>query len=324
MSVPFSENASTEVACAPSAQPARPPAETAVLAIDAIVPDPENPWGGDGEDDQGFTASIQTLGVLQPPRVRFDEVLGKWMITAGERRWRKAKASGMKTLLCAIDRQPADPVRVHKERIAENLHRRVCRPVRLAKALRTLQEQAGYSLAQLGEAIGKPDVTFISRKLSLLKFSPGVQGDVDAGLLEESTAVEIAKVKNEQQREALARRAVQEKLTRDQAIQLVSKLNGKRTQSLPGAKPLKRLRCTLPGGSLVSISCPEMVPELTTEIIRDVLEFALQEVRKAIRKQVPASALPGHFEKLQEKASDREARTSAQPQPPDAAAPVEA
>jgi ParB family transcriptional regulator, chromosome partitioning protein len=277
-----------------------PNTKNATLPIDDIVPNPENPWGGDeADDDGGFTGSIQDLGVLQPIRVRRDEALAKFVIIAGERRWRTAKRVGRTTIDCVIDCQPPNLARSLRECIAENLHRRNSRPIRLAKALQTLQQEAGFSQAQLADAV-KKDVSFISRKQSLLRFSATVQAAIDDNRLEESTAIEIAKIDNEQDREALAERVIREDLTREQVLALVSP-NIRRRKAAGHSRPLRRLLCQLPGGATIAITCPDEVPELTTEIARDSVEFTMQQLRKAVREKIPVCNLHAHFQNLKAK-----------------------
>ena len=177
--------------------------------------------------------------------------------------------------------------------------------MKLAKALHAIKEKGGYTLAQLAEATGleKDKESFLSRKLNLLKFtSPAVLDAIDEGRLEESTANKIATVRNEQQREALAERAIRDKLTREQVDKLVASL-GKKKRAAPAiAKPLRRVVCQLPRESTVAVTCPADIPELTTEVVRDILEFALQEVRKAHHKKATARELAGHFQQLKPKA----------------------
>src|SRR5579884_2488112 len=170
---------------APSAQPeasaAAPwPQELAELDIGLLDPDPGNPRGNDpGGDLEGLAASIRGDGPLAPIRVRPGAVPGRFTITCGFRRFEAHKLAGRDRALCLIDRRPADPVRFLREAIGENLHRENIPAVPFARALSRLQQLGGHTLAELAAVIGKKDVSFVSRKLSLLKFSRGVQDAID-------------------------------------------------------------------------------------------------------------------------------------------------
>src|SRR5207302_1223546 len=63
-----------------------------LLAIDKIIPDPDQPRKTfDEEELQGLAHSLKKHGQLQAIRVRWSEAQGKWVIIAGERRYRAAQ-----------------------------------------------------------------------------------------------------------------------------------------------------------------------------------------------------------------------------------------
>src|SRR5688572_1599822 len=69
------------------------------IPIDLICPDPDQPRKHFDEEALGeLTASIQDLGVLEPIRVRKGADGRTFTITAGERRYRAAKAAGLKEM----------------------------------------------------------------------------------------------------------------------------------------------------------------------------------------------------------------------------------
>src|SRR5882672_9051690 len=70
-----------------------------MIAIDKIDPNPEQPRTELGDLTE-LTASIAEKGVLEPLLVKPSRSTGRWMIIAGERRFRAARAAGLKELPC--------------------------------------------------------------------------------------------------------------------------------------------------------------------------------------------------------------------------------
>ena len=290
-------------AASSAAQPETSPFEFAELPIDCIDPDPENP-GGDGSrgDVEGLTDSMKQIGQLETIGVRLSSVPGRYIVKRGHRRLLAGKKSGAATIWAQIDRRPHDPVRTLREQIAENLHREGIPAVNLARALKRLQEQARYTLEQLAAATNT-NLTFVARKLSLLRYSPDTQDAIAQAASDEAVFNEFAKVRDPQAREALAARAIRERLTQDQATRLVEAHRPKRRPRRAGKKPLKRL--TLPlghQGGVLTLAAPDDLPELTGEIVRNALEFALQQVRAGLKQGVAAAALPAWLAEQAQKA----------------------
>src|SRR3954454_10208386 len=73
------------------------------ISITQIVRDDRQPREvfSEAEMDE-LTASITARGLLQPIRVRWDAGLGKYVVIAGERRWRACRMAGLKAVPCII------------------------------------------------------------------------------------------------------------------------------------------------------------------------------------------------------------------------------
>src|SRR5262249_28238653 len=104
----------------PAAAPARPDPEdgterlrsAAVIEGDRILPDPNQPRTEFDEASlQELADSIREHGQIQPIVVRWDEEMGRYLIAAGERRWRATLKAGRKT----IDAIILDPGRSDSE-----------------------------------------------------------------------------------------------------------------------------------------------------------------------------------------------------------------
>ena len=61
-----------------------------MIAVDKLDPNPDQPRVEFGDLTE-LTASIAEKGVLEPLLVKPNRLTGRWMIIAGERRWRSAQ-----------------------------------------------------------------------------------------------------------------------------------------------------------------------------------------------------------------------------------------
>ena len=69
-----------------------------LIPIDKLDPNPDQPRTEIGDLTE-LTASIRERGVLEPLLVK-PTIMGRWMIIAGERRWRSATAAGLTEVPC--------------------------------------------------------------------------------------------------------------------------------------------------------------------------------------------------------------------------------
>ena len=90
----------------------------AEIALDRIVPDPDQPREAfDEESIDRLAGSLRTRGVLQPLRVRWSEEQSRYVLIAGERRWRAAARAGLSAVPCVIHETAVD----HHELLALQL-----------------------------------------------------------------------------------------------------------------------------------------------------------------------------------------------------------
>lgn len=138
-------------------------------------------------DDGGIrelTASIAHHGVLQP--IVVTQAGGKYMIVAGERRFRASQAAG-------LDKIPA-LVRTlsnqHKLELAliENIQRRDLNALETATAYAKLRDQFNLTLEEIGKNVGGKSPSTISNTLRLLRLPKAVQQAVARGELSEGQA----------------------------------------------------------------------------------------------------------------------------------------
>lgn len=180
------------------------------LPVTAIRPNPHQPRSSfDEESMAALTASIRTLGVLQPVLVR---PIGtdQYELIAGERRWRAAQRAGLPSIP-AISRQVGELASV-EQALVENLHRSDLDPLEEAAAYRQLIDDFGLSHEQLAGRIGKSRAA-ITNTLRLLALPASVQALVAEGKLTAGHARALLGTPDRSYQEALARRVVGEHLS---------------------------------------------------------------------------------------------------------------
>ncbi len=108
--------------------------------------------------------SVKAQGVLVPLIVTPRD--GNYLLVAGERRLRAARAAGLVTVPCRVieDLSDRDILEIS---LVENLQREDLNPVELAKGYRRLIEEMKYTQQQVAERVGKDRAT-VANTLRLL------------------------------------------------------------------------------------------------------------------------------------------------------------
>ncbi len=114
---------------------------------------------------QELSASIQTHGIVQPLIVK--ERNGRYMIIAGERRFRAARMAGLTEVPVLV--ADYDEAQIHEVSLIENIQREDLNPVEEAAAIRFLMQQHDMTQEEVSGRIGKsrPAVANALRLLQL-------------------------------------------------------------------------------------------------------------------------------------------------------------
>lgn len=126
------------------------------IAIDLIEPNPEQPRTEIGDLSE-LSASIKEKGVLEPLLVKPISKTGRWMIIAGERRWRSAKLAGLTEVPCI--EMDLDEQGVAEIALIENLQRKDLNLWEEADGLAALQQRYGYTQEEISKKISKSRTT---------------------------------------------------------------------------------------------------------------------------------------------------------------------
>ena len=185
-------------------------AEQNEVPISSISPNPRQPRTVFDEDALNeLIASIKEIGILQPPVVR-QVSPGRYELIMGERRFRAAKAAGLKTIPVIIRQTPDNELL--REALIENIHRSQLNPLEEAAAYAGLLTDFGCTHEELATKLGRSR-PLISNMLRLLNLPPSVQRKVAAGILSAGHARALLGLSDEKEIEKLANRIVAEGLS---------------------------------------------------------------------------------------------------------------
>ncbi len=138
--------------------------------IARVRPDPAQPRRNFDPDALASLAStLQAEGQLQPVLVRPDaELPGRWILVAGERRWRAAQLIGWTRLLAIAHHGDADIAS-----LVENLQRVDLAPLEEARGIERLLREKGWTQEQAARALGRA-TSDISGTLRILRLPEAV------------------------------------------------------------------------------------------------------------------------------------------------------
>lgn len=192
------------------------------IDIDKIIANPNQPRKN---FDQGaleeLATSIKEHGVIMPIVVN-KEKDGKYMIIAGERRYRASLLAGL-TAIPAVVKDYSDR-EVEEISLIENLQREDLNPIEAASAMKRLMDEYSLTQDELAAKIGKSRPA-IANTLRLLTLSEEVISLVREGKLSSGHARALVPVPEEIQIE-LAREAVRNGYSvRDLERRVKEKLN---------------------------------------------------------------------------------------------------
>ncbi|MEO8572521.1 MAG: ParB/RepB/Spo0J family partition protein [Pyrinomonadaceae bacterium] len=125
------------------------------ISITSIFPNPEQPRTEFGDLTE-LTDSIKEIGVLEPLLVHPTDD-GRFMIIAGERRWRASQLAGLTEVPCI--EMAVDEKGIAEIALIENLQRKDLTVWEEADGLASLKERFGYTQDEIAQKISKGRTT---------------------------------------------------------------------------------------------------------------------------------------------------------------------
>ena len=161
------------------------------LDINIIEPNPEQPRKHfPAEELEQLAASIKAHGIIQPIVVNkkadfvtskdTGEEAYKYIIIAGERRWRAARQAGLTTLPCIV--KSYDSMKALQIALIENIQRQDLNPIEEALCYQQLQEYFFNTKEEIADKVGKSRNT-IAARINLLTLSDEVIEHIATGEL---------------------------------------------------------------------------------------------------------------------------------------------
>lgn len=156
------------------------------IDIDAIAPNPYQPRIEMNQEAlASLAASIRVHGVIQPLVVTHGPERGRYVLIAGERRWRAARLAGLGAVPAVV--KEAAPRAMLELALVENVVRADLDPLEEAAAYRQLIDDFGLTQAAVAERVGRSRVS-VTNTLRLLALPDRVQRALAAGEISEGHA----------------------------------------------------------------------------------------------------------------------------------------
>ena len=181
------------------------------------------------EELEALSDSIVKYGVISPITVR--RVGERYVIIAGERRWRAARMAGRSEIPVIII--SADDKKAAEIALVENIQRSDLNPVEEAQAYAALIDQYGLTQEEVAEQIGKSRSS-VTNSLRLLDLPDAVLSMLAAGKLSSGHAKVLLGIKDGEKLKAAAEKVAEGELSVRETEKLVKQL-------LAGPKPEKEL-----------------------------------------------------------------------------------
>jgi ParB family chromosome partitioning protein len=189
---------------------ARQPEGVSTVPVAAIIANPHQPRQTFREEEiRELAASIRADGLLQPIVVcRRGE---KYILVAGERRWRAAQSLGWKEVP-AVVKEVADDRELLVLALVENVQREDLNPIERSLGYRELQQKFHLTQEEIAAKMGKSRAS-VANGLRLLNLPEEVQAMVRQGKLSEGHARSLLAFDGEKAMLKMARRIVDAGLT---------------------------------------------------------------------------------------------------------------
>jgi ParB family chromosome partitioning protein len=200
--------------------------------IESISPNPRQPRTHfDPAALDELIASIKEIGILQPPVVRQVRP-GAYELIMGERRFRAAKAAGLKTIPVIIRQTPDNELL--REALIENIHRSQLNALEEAAAYSQLLTDFNCTHDELAIKLGRSR-PLISNTIRLMNLSTSVQQKLISGQITAGHARALLGLNNAAAIEKLATRITTEGLS----VRATEQIIAEGSPSKPGAKKPK-------------------------------------------------------------------------------------
>jgi ParB family chromosome partitioning protein len=189
-----------------------------MIAIEQLDPNPEQPRVEIGDLTE-LTTSVKEKGVLEPLLVKPSAQKGRWMIIAGERRWRAASAAGLREVPCI--EMDVDEAAVAEIALIENMQRKDLTPWEEADGLAALCHRYGYTHEEVSKKVGKSRST-VTEAITLAAIPEGIREECRrADINVKSLLLQIVRQPDTKTMQEMIKALANKDFTRDEARALI-------------------------------------------------------------------------------------------------------
>lgn len=195
------------------------------INIDLIIPNESQPRKNFDKDKiLQLAQSIKEHGIIQPLLLNKSKDENKYIIVAGERRWRAAKAANVKEVPAII--MDLSNKEILEISLIENIQRQDLNPIEEAISYKRLIDDFGLKQEDLANRIGKSR-TAITNCIRLLNLDKRVQEYLINELISEGHARALLSIENKDLQYKLATNIIKNGLNVRQVEKLVKDMNPK-------------------------------------------------------------------------------------------------
>lgn len=190
------------------------------VRINDVEPNREQPRKQFSQEElEALSNSIVKYGVISPITVR--RVGERYVIIAGERRWRAARMAGLSEIPVIII--SADDKKAAEIALVENIQRSDLNPVEEAQAYAALIDQYGLTQEEVAEQIGKSRSS-VTNSLRLLDLPDAVLSMLAAGKLSSGHAKVLLGIKDGEKLKTAAEKVAELELSVRETEKLVKSI----------------------------------------------------------------------------------------------------
>ncbi len=191
------------------------------IPVENIEPNPKQPRRDfDEQALQELSHSIKLHDIVQPVTVS-SLSNGKYILIAGERRWRAAKMAGLKDVPAYI--RKANDKELLELALLENLQREDLNAMEIALSYKRMMEELSHTQEEVAERMGKERST-VANYIRLLKLPPDIQVAVRAGQISMGHARALVNVDTVDKQLFIFKEIVKNGLSVRQTEELVRKI----------------------------------------------------------------------------------------------------
>ena len=191
----------------------------------------------DEEKLKELSASLKQHGIVQPLIVKKHD--DRFIIVAGERRFRAARMAGIKTVPCILSE--AGEEQLQEISLIENIQREDLNPMEEAAAVKFLMDQHDLTQEEVAARLGKSRPA-IANTLRLMNLPESIRALIKAGKLTSGHGKVLAGLEDKQKLEELGIKAAEEGWSVRKLEDTVRLLNGARKRKQqPLSKELRQV-----------------------------------------------------------------------------------